>query len=70
MTVGVVDGPIRVVIGQGLAGSLTVSPIIGTTVDGEVGGLVDKSSSLGVSANVGSVPEGTAQVDLSELVGI
>ena len=70
MTVCVVDGPIRGVDSQGLAGRLTIGPIIGTAVDGEVGGLVNESSGLGVGAEVRSVPEGTAQVDLAELVGI
>jgi len=70
MAVGVVDGPERVADSQVLAGSLTISPIIGATVDGEVGGLVNESSSLGVGTKVWSVPEGTAEVDLSELVGI
>ena len=31
---------------------------------------MDKGSGLGIGAGVGEVPEGTAQVDPSELVGI
>ena len=70
VTVGVVDGLGRVANSQTLTGGLTISPVIGTTVNNEVGGLMNKSSGLGVGTNVWSVPEGTAQVDLSELVGI
>jgi len=70
VTVGIVDGPIRVTDGQALAGGLAVGVITGATIDGEVGGLVDKRSGLGVGTGVGGVPEGTAQVDLSELVGV
>ena len=70
VTVGVVDGLGRVANSQTLTGGLTISPVIGTTVNSEVGGLMNKSSGLGVGTNVWSVPEGTAQVNLSELVGI
>ena len=70
MTVSAADGASRVANSQALAGRLTISPIVGTTVDGEVRGLVNKSSSLGISTKVWSVPEGTAQVYLSVLVGI
>ena len=70
MTVGVVDGPSRVADSQVLASGLTVSPIVGTTVGVEMGGLMDKSSGHRVSTLVRSVPVGTAQVDLSILVGI
>ena len=60
MTVGVVDGPSWVAVSQALTVRLTISPIAGTTVDGEVGGLVDECSGLGVGTGVGGVPEGTA----------
>jgi len=70
VTVGIVDGPVRVTDGQALASGLTVSPIVGATVLGEVGGLVDECSGLGIGTGVWGVPEGTAQVDLSICVGI
>jgi len=70
VTVGVVDGPSWVVDSQCLAGRLTISPVIGATVGGEMRGLVNERSCLGIGTCVGSGPEGTAQVDLSKLVGI
>ena len=70
MTVGVVDGTIWVADCQALAGRLTISPIVGTTVVGEVGGFVDERSGLGICTGVGGAPECTTQVDFSELVGI
>ena len=70
MAVSVVDGTSRVAGGQALAGRLTVSPIIGATVGGEMRRLVDESSGLGIGSGVRSGPEGAAQVDLSEGVGI
>ena len=42
----------------------------GAAVDGEVGGLVDERSSLRVATGGWEVPEGTAEVDLAELVWI
>ena len=70
MAVGVEDGQSRVIDGQVFAGSLAVSVVLGTAVNGEVGSLVDKRPSLGIGAGGGGVPEGTAEVDGSELVGI
>jgi len=70
MAVGIEDCHGWVADGQRLTTSLTVGVVIGTTVDGEVGGLVDKRSSPGIGTSVVGVPEGTAEVDLSELVGI
>ena len=70
MAVSVVDSLRWIADGQALAGRLTISMIAGTTVGGEVGGLVDERSGLGIGTSVRGVPEGTAQVDLSELVGI
>ena len=69
MTVGVVDRHRRVTDSQALAGSLTISVIIGTTVDGEVGSLVDKRSGLGIGTGVGGIPKGTTEIDPSESVG-
>jgi len=66
VTVGVGDGLRRVADSKFPAGSLTVSVIAGATVDGEVGGLVDKRSGLGIGTDGGGVPESTAQIDLSE----
>lgn len=70
MIVGVVDGSGWVVGGQGFGWVLTVDVIEGATVGVEVGRLVDKCSGPGVSPGVGHVPESTAEVDLSEVVGI
>ena len=46
---------------------ITASHIIGAAVVGKAGRFADKNSGL---AGVGEAPEGTTQVDLSELVGI
>jgi len=70
VTVSVIDGTSRVADGQALAGRLTVNPIVGATVGGEVRRLVHERSGLGIRTGVRSVPEGTAEVDLSECVGI
>ena len=48
----------------------TRSVVLGTTVDGEVGTLMDKRSALGICTSSGSVPVGTAEVDRSVTVGI
>jgi len=66
MIVGVGDGLRRFVDSQGPAARLTVNIILGATVDGEVGGLVDKCSGLGIGTDGGGGPESTAQIDLSE----
>ena len=70
MAVGVEDG-----LGWGGYGHIhriivAVSVVIGATVDGEMGRLVDKRSSLGIGTGGWGPPEGTAEVDRSELVGI
>ena len=70
MTVGIEDGLAWIVDGQLLRCILTGSVVLGPTVLGEAGRLVDKRSGLRVGTVEGSVPEGTAEVDLSELVGI
>jgi len=70
VAVGVEDGRIWVADGQGLAVVLTVSVVFGTTVDGEVRSLVDKRPGLGIGTGFRSVPEGTAEVDASEIIGI
>ena len=53
-----------------LGAILTVNVVEGPTVFGEVGRLVDKRSGPGVGTSVGDVPEGTAEVDNSEVVAI
>jgi len=68
--IGVVDGPRWVVGGQVFGASLTVNVVVGGTVDGEVGGLADKSSGPGIGTSVGDVPETAADVDNSEFIGI
>ena len=70
MAVGVVDGLSRVTDGQGLAVSLTVNVVIGTTVGGEMGSLVDNRPGPGIRTGVGSVPEAVAEVDGPECTGI
>ena len=70
MTVGIEDGLPWIVGGQLLRGILTGSVILGATVLGEAGRLVDKRSGLRVGTVEGGVPEGTAEVDLSEFGGI
>jgi len=70
VAVGVEDGPGRVGYGQVPTTRLAVSVVFGATVDGEMGRLVDKRSSLGIGTGVRGPPESTAEVDLSESVGI
>jgi len=70
VAVGVVDGLGRVADSQTLAARLTINVIVGATVGGEVGGLVDERSGLGIGTGVRGAPEGTAQVNLSVLVRI
>ena len=70
VTIGVEDGPTWVAVRQLHTSSLTVSVVLCPTIDGKVGRLVDKCSSLGIGADGGSLPEGAAEVDLPELVGI
>jgi len=70
VAVGVVDGLGRVADSQTLAARLTINVIVGTTMSGKVGGFVDERSGLGIGTGVRGVPEGTAQVNLSELIRI
>lgn len=63
VAIGVVDGLRRVPV-------VAITQIFGTAVVGKAGGFVDKGSGLGIGAGVWRVPEGTAQVDLSERVWI
>jgi len=60
---GVVDGQRRTVVAVRLIN-------LGATVSGKAGSFADKNSSLGMDAVNGGGPEGTTQVDPSELVGI
>lgn len=66
MRIGIVDGISRVADGQRLGCRLTIDVVVGSAVGGEVGGFVDDGSGLGVGAGGGSVPEGTAEVDVSK----
>ena len=70
MIVGVVDGLRRVVCGQLFGVILTVNVVEGGTVVGEVGRLMDERSGPGVGTSVRDVPEGTAEADNSEFVGV
>jgi len=69
VTVGVEDGLSWLGVRQVLASLLAVSVVLGTTVGGEMGGLVDKRPGLGIGTSGGCVPEGTAEVNRSKLVG-
>jgi len=68
--IGVVDRQIQVFGGQALGFILTVNVVAGATVVGEVGRLLDKCASPGVGIGLRDVPEGTAEVDNAEGVGI
>jgi len=68
--IGVHDGLSWVRPSQILGFGLTVNVVLGATVDGEVGGLVDERPSLGVGTGGWGLPEGRTEPDLSELVGI
>lgn len=70
MVVGVEDGLRWAGFGQVLRGGLAVNVVLSATVDGEVRSLVDERSGPGVSTGVGGTPEGTAEVDGPECVGI
>ena len=67
VTVGVAERRIYVIDSQLLTFSLTILVVFGAAVHLEVGRFMDKRSSLGISTGVGSIPESTAEVDLSEL---
>ena len=70
MAVGVEDGSVWVVEGQVLASILTVSVVPSSTVLSEVGSFMDKRPCLGIGTGGRGVPEGTAEVDDSEIIGI
>jgi len=70
MTVSVGGGLIRIKLSQLLASSPTVDVVFGVAVVGEMGSLMDKCSALAVSAGGGRTPEGIAEVNDSELIGI
>jgi len=69
MIIGVVDRQMRVFGGQALGFILTVNVVIGATVVGGVGRLVDNRFSPGVGTGLRDVPKGTAEVDNSECAG-
>ena len=70
MVVGVIDGLRRVGVGQVLSVILSVNVVQGSTVGSEVGRLVDECSGPGVGTRDEDIPEGTAEVNLSEFIGI
>ena len=70
MAVGIEDGLSRVTDGQVLAVGLTVSVILGTAIDGEVGSLMDNRPGPGIRTGVGGVPEAVAEVDGPECIGV
>ena len=69
MIVGVVDGLSRVGGGQVLGVLLAINVVERGTVDDEMGRFVYKRSGPGVGTIVGDVPEGTAEINLSKIVG-
>ena len=66
MAVSVHDSLAGVALGQALGAGLAVDVVLSASVVGEVCALVDKSSTLGVGTGGGSIPEGTAEVDMTE----
>jgi len=70
VTVGVEADLTWVAESQALTVSLTVGIVLGTTVDDEVGSFVDERSTPRIGTGGGGVPEGIAEVDGSELIGI
>ena len=60
---------IWIALGQCLGIFLTENVVYGGPVHDEMGRLVDKRSSLGIGTAVGELPEATADVDDSELIG-
>jgi len=68
--IGIHDGLTWVGPSQILRRTWTVDVVLGATVGGEVGGLMDERSSIGVVTGGWGGPEGTAEVDLPELVGV
>ena len=66
VVVSVHDRLVRGVLREVLRARLAVDMVVGATVAGEVGRLVDEGTRLGVRAGQGGVPESTAEVDLSE----
>ena len=70
MVIGVHDGLAWVAHSQIHGTSRTVDVVLGATVDGKVGRLMDERSRLGVTTSGWGVPEGTTEIDPSELVGI
>jgi len=71
VVIGVGDGLIWVGVRQVLTIFTAVSVVLGSTVVGEMGSLVDKSSGLGIgTSGGGGVPEGTTEVNYPEPFGI
>ena len=70
VTVSVVGGLSYVTDGQVLTLGLAVLVVLCAPVDVEMGRLMDERSSFRVGTGAGGAPEGTTEVDLSELVGI
>ena len=68
--VGVEDGPTWVTDGQAAGVTVTVNVVVGATVGGELGRLVNQRSGPGIGTNVVSLPEGAAEIDNSEFSGI
>ena len=68
--IGIHNGLTWVGPSQILRRTWTVDVVLGATVGGEVGGLMDERSSIGVITGGWGGPEGAAEVDLPELVGV
>ena len=70
MVVGIENSLRWVADCQVLGLGLTVNVVAGSTVDGEVGSLVNQRSGPRIGTNVVCVPETTTEVDNSEFIGI
>ena len=70
MTIGIQGYQTWVVFGELLGVGLTVSVVGGVTVGYEVGSLMDECSSSRIDTGVRGFPEGTTEVDNSEILGI
>jgi len=70
VTVSVVDGPIWVADSQVSGVTATVCIVIVGTVEGELGRLMNQRPGPGISTNVVGFPEGGAEIDNSEFLGI
>ena len=67
--VGIHDGGGGIVSGQCLGIFYTVRKVLGSAIFSEMESLMDNHSRLGKDTVVGGIPEGTVDVDFSEITG-